>query len=155
MLNPTALRRAFVAATIGWALLLPLATWMAGRPHASSGPYLFALAVYGMGGAVCHQLPQRSFHLWSTKMPVCARCTGIYAGGALAAALAPLAFRRRAQPPALRVALIASAAPTAVTLLFEWTTGAMPAGWVRALAGAPMGAAVVWTVLSAALPEVN
>jgi len=155
MVNRTALRRAFVAATIAWALVLPLATWAAGRPHASNAPYVFALAVYGLASAVCHQLPPRSFYLWSTKMPVCARCAGIYGGGALAAALAPLASRLRTAQPALRVALMASAAPTAATLLFEWTTGVMPAGWVRALAGAPMGAAIVWTVLSTARPEVN
>jgi hypothetical protein len=31
--------------------------------------------------------------------------------------------------------------PTALTLVFEWTTGTMPANWIRALAGFPIGAA--------------
>jgi len=41
--------------------------------------YLFALSVYAAGGVVCHQLPDRSFLLWGHQLPVCARCTGIYA----------------------------------------------------------------------------
>jgi hypothetical protein len=35
------------------------------------------------------------------------------------------------------------------TLLYEWTTGQMPANAIRALAGGPLGAAAVWIVSSA------
>jgi uncharacterized membrane protein len=27
---------------------------------------------------ICHQDPQRSFFLWGTQFPLCARCTGLY-----------------------------------------------------------------------------
>jgi hypothetical protein len=40
--------------------------------------------------------------------------------------------------------LIAALFPTALTLAYEWTTGAMPANSIRALAGMPLGAAVIW-----------
>ena len=33
-----------------------------------------------------------------------------------------------------------------LSLAFEWTTGIMPANVIRALAGAPMGAAVAWII---------
>src|SRR5205823_3814647 len=80
--------------------------------------------------------------------PVCARCTGIYVGAALAAAVA------RFLPPAgvLRYArslLIAAATPIALTLVFEWTTGFVPANWIRAAAGAPLGAVVAVVLVSA------
>ena len=79
------LPRAFLAAAMMWTIALPLATYVASRPHASTAMYGAALAVYAAGSVVCHQLPERTFHLWSTQMPVCARCTGIYGGGAIAA----------------------------------------------------------------------
>jgi hypothetical protein len=78
------LRRAFTIASTVWALMLPLAAYAASRPHASPILYGFATAVYGIGSVVCHQLSVRSFHLFAVQMPVCARCTGIYAGAAVA-----------------------------------------------------------------------
>jgi hypothetical protein len=42
--------------------------------------------------------------------------------------------------------LLLALVPTAVTLIFEWTTGVMPPHWVRALAGVPLGAAVAWAI---------
>lgn len=33
-----------------------------------------------IGSAVCHQMAERSFILQGQQLPVCARCTGIYAG---------------------------------------------------------------------------
>lgn len=36
--------------------------------------------------SVCHQIPERSFHIAETSLAVCHRCTGIYAGIPLAMA---------------------------------------------------------------------
>jgi uncharacterized membrane protein len=33
-----------------------------------------------IGYAVCHQIPDRTFHADGTPLPLCARCTGIYLG---------------------------------------------------------------------------
>lgn len=33
--------------------------------------------------ASCHQLPERSFHWKGRQLPVCARCTGVFAGQVL------------------------------------------------------------------------
>jgi hypothetical protein len=41
--------------------------------------------------------------------------------------------------------------PTALTLAYEWTTGIMPSNWIRALAGVPLGAAVIWLLGTASL----
>ena len=91
------LRRAFVGASIAWSLALPLATFASSGPHSSSLLYLVSLSTYVMGGVLCHQLPARSFFLWGSQMPVCARCTGIYLGAAVSALVA-VAFAARLKP---------------------------------------------------------
>src|SRR5713101_8023348 len=137
------LRRAFGVMAIAWAVLLPLAAWIASR-HGLPWPVsVFAFVVYRCGSLLCHQVPERSFHLWATQMPVCARCTGIYSGGALAALATAVVGRRGRLPVPARTALIVAAMPSLATLLVEWTGGEMPAGWLRALAGAPLGVIIV------------
>jgi uncharacterized membrane protein len=144
------LRRAFIAASIGWAILLVVAPWFASRPSRSVIVYGFAAAVYAIGSAICHQLPARSFHLWAAQMPVCARCTGIYAGAAVAAALAARpASRPFVGTRTSRVGLAVAALPTIATLAYEWTAGQTPPNWVRGLAGLPLGAMVAWIILAA------
>jgi uncharacterized membrane protein len=141
-------RSAVVTAAAGWAVALPLATYGASRPQGSTGWYAFALAVYAIGAVVCHQLPERSFHLWGSQLPVCARCTGIYLGAA-AAALLPLARLPALRPGSSRALLVAAAAPTLFTLLYEWMTAQMPPNGVRAAAGALLGVALAWVAFAA------
>ena len=153
-------RRAFVAAAIAWAAALPLAAWIAARPGASP-LYALAFGIYAAGSIVCHQVPARSFHLWGAQLPVCARCTGIYAGGAVAAIVWSVMLyvasgfsrtwvRLKADTTYehAKIALLVAALPTAATLIFGWATSQMPANSIRALAGFPLGAAVVWVIAS-------
>ncbi len=148
-------RRALLAGALVWAPLIPLAAFAAARPEGVPAVYGFALVVYSIGRVVCHQLPVRSFHLWGAALPVCARCTGIYAGAAIVACAALVASNGPGAPGAMpsaataRRVLIAALIPTALTLAYEWTTGAMPANWIRALAGFPIGAAAAWLIASA------
>ncbi len=120
------------------------------------------MAIYGVASLVCHQLPHRSFRLFSAQMPVCARCTGIYAGAAIAAAVAAATGGRRPVMERrwdVRLVLGLAALPTAITLIVEWTTGVMPSNLVRATAGLPLGAAVASVVTTyawdgaASIPE--
>ncbi len=150
---PTASRfvcRAFGIASAGWATLLPLATLAAAGGASARGWWLFAAAVYGVGSFVCHQLPERSFQLFGAQMPVCARCTGIYAGAAAASLVALVRPKRDALEwrgtSRLRLALLGSTVPALATLIYEWTTGSAPTNLVRALSGVPIGAAVAWLV---------
>ena len=148
-------RRAYVIAAPGWLMMLPLAAYAATRVHAATYTHAFAFVIYGIGSLVCHQKPERSFHLWAAQLPVCARCTGIYLGAA-AAALVAQAFRpavaAQAAPKGCatvspRMVAIVSAIPTIATLVFEWTTGITPSNLVRFAAGLPLGAVVSWLVL--------
>lgn len=151
------LRAAFIGASVAWTSLLGLAPWLATRAHASTLGTGVVVAVYAVGHIVCHQLPARSFHLWRAQMPVCARCTGIYAGAALAA-IAQGATALAVAPTGrlgTRAALALAALPTALTLIAEWTTGVAPSNWIRFAAGVPLGGVVAWLIVAASRNQVN
>ncbi len=59
-----------------------------------------------IGYAICHQIPERSFHIAGQQLPLCARCTGIYMGALAGFVLMRVWGRQRA----------AAMPPTAVTL---------------------------------------
>jgi hypothetical protein len=158
-------RRAFLIGSVSWAVCIPLTAFAASRPDAASIVYGLAVAAYSVGHLICHQLPARSFHLWGAALPVCARCSGIYVGAAIAALVRASRFGGQAQDRGLlsglsaaarrakadghagpRIVLLLAFLPTAATLVFEWTTGLTPANWIRALAGIPLGVAVAWAV---------
>jgi uncharacterized membrane protein len=92
-------------------------------------------------------------------MPVCARCAGIYVGAVIGAAFALRASaslrRRDTWAARSRVLLALAVAPTLVTLVYEWTTGVMPAHAIRAAAGVAVGLVVAWLVVAAAENQVN
>lgn len=58
---------------------------------ASSSP--FAVFVYQAFHHICHQLPERSFHLFGEKLAVCARCATIYFSFLIATTLFPFIVR--------------------------------------------------------------
>jgi hypothetical protein len=216
------LRAALIAAAAGWAVLLVAVPFLASRAHASPLASALILGVYALGSVVCHQLPERSYHLWAAQMPVCARCAGIYFGavaGAIAGTFrtaeamrhggtklrtaeavrhnspeaaqgfsparaeqvargfspAPAADVAQRFPPPLRdgearrsaergggspagrvrLALALAVTPTLLTLVYEWTTGIMPAHAIRAAAGVPIGLVVAWLLVAAAENQVN
>jgi uncharacterized membrane protein len=61
-----------------------------------------------IGYAVCHQLDERSFHVDGTRLPLCARCSGMYLGAVLGVIYLTLTQPRRAGlPPKLALALLA------------------------------------------------
>ena len=134
-----------------WAAVLPSAAYLA---TLTSGPaQLFTAAVYGLGSVICHQRADRSFHLFAEQLPVCARCTGLYAGAALTA-VAHLWGVRRAMPaadltPAARRLLTIAALPMAASIVYEWSTGDVPANLARAATGIILGAAVAYVILAA------
>lgn len=145
------LQRALAGGAVAWAAALPVAALVAAQPQPGVVAYLFAFAVYATGAAVCHQIDGRSFHLWQHQLPVCARCTGIYAGAALAA-LAAIASGRGESPPGRarlhpRWVVGLAVVPAAATLVFEWTTGVTPSNLTRAATGVVLGAAVGWLIV--------
>jgi uncharacterized membrane protein len=151
----TALRPVLVGAPIAWVVALCVAVLIAGRPSVGVPVYALSAAVYEIGSLVCHQLPNRSFYFSGAQLPVCARCTGLYVGAAVAALVATRMGRVRQRQAWDRAKefLLLGAAPTAVTLIYEWSSGNMPGHWIRAAAGFPLGAIVMLIILAATTPE--
>lgn len=135
-------------ASTAWLLLIIAAPVVASRGPARGWLFRAAALSYLGGGVVCHQRPERSFHLAGSQMPVCARCTGLYAAApfGLAAALLPVSARlRRATHPArARWLLLAALAPIAFSVAAEWGGLRAPSNVERFLTGLPAGFVVAW-----------
>jgi uncharacterized membrane protein len=148
-------RKLFAAATLCWMGLQAAAAVLAGNASISVSTYTVAAGVYFAGALICHQRPDRSFHLGIAQWPVCARCAGLYAGATLgawfAAALPFRSLERRAVAHP-RLVLLTALVPSAITLFYEWTTGVVPPNWVRAASGVLLGAVGAWIVLAASAP---
>jgi len=86
-----------LAGTAVWLGAIFLAPWLAGRGRAGAARFIYAAFA-----PLCHQIPDRCFHLGGHPLAVCGRCLGIYAGFAAGLLLYPLVrgFRRLAVPPA-------------------------------------------------------
>src|SRR5690242_6632470 len=70
---------ALAIASLVWLIAIVAAPVAAHRAAAESPLAAAAGAVYLAGSIVCHQQARRSFHLEGIQLPVCARCSGIYA----------------------------------------------------------------------------
>ena len=114
-------------------------------------PVPVAGIVYALGSRICHQRPERSFHLFAAQLPVCARCAGIYAGAAIGLLLALSgSSRERLFPVSARMLLVVGALPTLMTLITEWSGAWAGGNDVRAAAGVWLGVAVALVVARAA-----
>ena len=134
-----------VLLAVAWVVLLIAAPLL---------PAAAAAVTYAFGSLICHQIPERSFHLGASQLPVCARCFGIYSGFALSATLSrlvlgsgPNASNHWGLTP--RQILITGALPTLVTVLAEWAGVWRTSNVTRAIAGAALGVAVAFVVLAA------
>lgn len=127
--------------------------WFAFLLVAPVAPAPMSAAAYALASLVCHQLPTRSFHYGLVQLPVCARCTGIYAGAAVGSAL--FAFNLpRVAALSPRTVLLASGVPVAMTVALEWAGAWAPGNAVRALTGVILGIAAAFVVVgAAALPH--
>ena len=143
------MRGGFVAVTISWLLALVVVPTLIGYEIRGHPVAVVSAGVYFIGGLVCHQQASRSFQIEGVQMPVCARCAGLYFGGALGV-LVPLRARcyrrsdRRHTLTRWREVMLVAAVPTGLTMLGE-LGGVLPSsGELRAVAAVPLGVAVTW-----------
>lgn len=116
-------------------------------------PVSLGVVAYAVGGVVCHQISGRSFHVDGRQLAVCARCTGIYLGAAIALvwqALADDASSGRRHPSTdvgrARLWLFIGAVPTLGTVMLEAAGLLETSNIERAIAGLPLGASVAFVV---------
>ncbi len=135
-----------------WVLALALATAAAASGTPGSLAFSATAAVYAVASLLCHQRPERSFHVLSTQLPVCARCAGLYLGAAIAACVAvghhSRAVRSTLSASQSRTIFLVAAVPTLLTLAVEWTTRTAASNVWRAMAGLPLGAAIAWILVT-------
>ena len=134
---------AIAIAAIVWVVLLAAAPVL---------PVPLAGLLYAAGSLICHQIPERSFHYQGFQLPVCARCLGLYAGGAaggLSAVAGVLVARVDPRITTRHIVTALAAVPTVATFVLEHGAGWRVSNATRALAGIPLGAAVAFVVVSA------
>ena len=113
----------------------------------AAGHPALALKIYKIFSYVCHQIPERSFHLAGYQFAVCSRCTGIYSGLALATLTYPLVRSlKQTETPRLIWLFLA-----AVPLFIDWSLGYFSI-WQnnhasRFATGALLGASAVFYIL--------
>ena len=143
----TALRAAIV-----WAVLAAFAVGILGlviaAPLAQANrSYALAAAIYQAFSYVCHQIPERSFHLAGHKFGVCSRCTGLYSGFALAALVYPLtrSLTRTDSPRILW--LLLAAVPLAADFSLGYFSIWQNTHLSRFVTGALLGSVAVFYIL--------
>jgi uncharacterized membrane protein len=103
--------------------------------------------VFPIGHFICHQRPDRSFVFHGHQFAVCARCTGLYLGAALAVPFAIVAAVPLSGARA-RWLLGLGAIPTALTWCLEVAGVAPFSNLSRFAAALPLGLAAAWLVFS-------
>ncbi|MCA1561920.1 MAG: DUF2085 domain-containing protein [Acidobacteria bacterium] len=134
--------------------------WLAAllvMPAAAAGSLGLPLVAYDLlyqaAGHICHQRPERSFHVGGLQLAVCARCLGLYVGGAAGALVAwsgALSAHSRG-----RRALLVSALPTALTVALEWSGLWLPTNLVRFASALPLGCVASWVFVRTLRAEAN
>ena len=140
-------------AWIAPAITLSAIAWLALLVAAPTLTVPVSGVLYAIGSLICHQIAERSFYVDGFQLPVCARCLGLYAGGAagsLAAVFIGRAFTARQTPHRAAYMMTALAAvPTVITVAMEWGAGWPVSNVVRAAASLPLGSAVAFVVMRA------
>lgn len=157
MTPTTAIQGTIAGSAAIWAVVLPVATYVAAGPSDDAW-HTLAFAVYGLGSIICHQAAERSFVLLDAQFPVCARCAGLYVGAAVVS-IAWTQRQRFARSETLlgllrgsswfdaRRVVVLGSIPTAATLAYEWSTGVSPTNGIRALAGVVLGLSITSLLL--------
>lgn len=93
----------------------------------------------------CHGIPERCFTIWGVPMPICSRCTAIYAG--LAASLVVFVLLPRMSELAARVMLAIAVTPLAIDGLTQLVRLRQSTNELRSATGLAAGIAFgVWAM---------
>lgn len=112
-------------------------------PLAASVAPVATTMLYAVGALICHQQPERSFHVDGHQWLVCARCSGMYFGAGFGALLAWAYLRRSPaavwpRPSVIRTLQVV-ALPTLMTVATAWLGLGDPPNLWRAVLAVPLG----------------
>lgn len=144
--------QAFSKAWIVWAFVAAIAVGLvvlilAAPLTRASGYVAVSSAIYKTFSYVCHQIPERSFHLAGHKFGVCSRCTGLYSGLAFATLVYPLTRPlTRTETPRIFWLFLASA-PLAIDFLLGYFSIWSNTDLSRFVTGGLLGAAAVFYIV--------
>jgi len=113
----------------------------------ANGHPAFATAIYDAFSYLCHQIPERSFHLAGNKFAVCSRCTGLYGGFALAMLGYPLMRSlKRTDTPRI-IWLVLASLPIAIDFSLGYFSIWQNNHFTRFTSGALLGAVAAFFVV--------
>lgn len=149
--SPTPLVSVFVA-TFAWGIIASIALGLVAMIVVapllqSSGQPQVASTIYKVFSYVCHQIPERSFHLAGHQFAVCSRCTGLYSGFAVATLIYPLVRSLRRTDSPRRLWLILSAVPLLIDFSLTYFGIWSNTHATRFATGALLGAVAAFYVL--------
>lgn len=127
---------------VSWVLLICAPAWLLAH-----GQPLTAVALYRGLAVICHQIPERSWHLFGAPLGVCVRCTGVYAGFVGGLLLYPLVRSLRATDCPARHWLILAGVPMLIDFAGGWLGLFANTFLSRAVTGFLLGATAAFYVL--------
>lgn len=145
MNTPRTTYAVFLAGTCAWCGAILLAPYLA----ASSSP--LAVILYSFFHTICHQLPERSFHVFGEQLAVCARCASIYFAFLFALLVYPLVRNISNPHPLHRTVLFLALLPMVVDVGLDFL-GIHDSDFVtRTITGVILGGTLPFVVLPVAV----
>jgi uncharacterized membrane protein len=130
------------------AICLAIMSLIVAAPLAvNAGHPFLGQTIYRAFSYVCHQIPERSFSVAEHQFAVCARCTGLYSGFAVATLIYPLVRSLRQTESPARKWLFIAATPLAVDFIFGFLTIWNNTHFSRFVTGALLGSVAVFYVM--------
>lgn len=113
-------KRAFKAWTLGFSLVLFWVLLILFAPVAQfEGWTNLSYPIYKFFGFLCHQMPERSPHIFEHHFAVCSRCFGVYFGLVFGFIIYPFIRKIEEIEPFPRIWLFLSLVPIGI----DWTLG--------------------------------
>jgi uncharacterized membrane protein len=142
-----------LSCTLAWCVTILLAPYLA----SSSSPV--AGLVYRAFHPICHQLPERSFHVFGEKLAVCSRCSAIYFAFLIGVFAYPFIHRPKnaAQQYATpsRIVLLIALLPMVIDVGLDFLSIHESGFVTRTITGALFGIVIPFFVVPAAIEGVE
>jgi uncharacterized membrane protein len=123
--------------------------------HAGGGALFWADALYEGFHRVCHQLDNRSLHLYGEPFPVCMRCSAVYFAFLAGTLLYPLIHSVREPRSPSRLVLILAVIPMLLDVVLGIAGISDVTAYSRLLTGTFFGFLIPFVVLPVALGAVH